>query len=57
MVGDGVIDLKAELSMLKQKGYQGAISLELFNPRLWAEDPSQLLQRGRERIEALLQSC
>jgi 2-keto-myo-inositol isomerase len=56
MIGDGVIDLKAELTVLKEKGYMGAISLELFNPDLWAQDPRDVLKLGFERLTALVQS-
>jgi sugar phosphate isomerase/epimerase len=54
MVGDGVIDLRAELGVLKAKGYDGAVSLELFNRDLWDRDPGEVLRTGRERIEQLL---
>ena len=56
MIGDGVIDLKAELTVLKDKGYQGAVSLELFNPDLWAQDPRGVLKVGFERLAALIDS-
>jgi 2-keto-myo-inositol isomerase len=54
MVGDGVIDLAGELSVLAGKGYRGAVSLELFQPQLWAQDPLTVLRTGRERMEAIL---
>lgn len=56
MIGDGVIDLKAELTVLKEKGYAGAVSLELFNPELWAQDPRDVLKIGFERLTALVES-
>jgi len=56
MIGDGVIDLKAELSLLKQKGYAGAVSLELFNEELWARNPREVVQLGFERLSALVAS-
>ena len=55
MIGEGVIDLKAEIQCLRQKGYQGAMSLELFNQDLWNKNPKEVLQRGMERMQALLQ--
>ena len=54
MPGDGVIDLKSELRLLRDGGYAGAISLELFNARLWAADPRAVLRQGIERMRALL---
>ncbi len=55
MVGEGVIDLHAEVRMLKEKGYAGAISLELFSRELWERDPLEVLQVGRDRILELLE--
>lgn len=52
--GDGVIDLKSELRLLRDGGYTGAISLELFNAELWAKDPNDVLRRGIERMRELL---
>ncbi|MDP6447822.1 MAG: sugar phosphate isomerase/epimerase [Pirellulaceae bacterium] len=50
MVGDGVIDLVAELRVLIELGYNGWISLELFNPALWDRDPLEVARLGRDRI-------
>ena len=44
MIGDGPIDLASEIRMLRETGYQGTISLELFNPQLWEADPLQVAQ-------------
>lgn len=54
MLGEGVIDLRAEIQVLREIGYQGAVSLELFNRQLWAEDPSEVLKTGIERMRLLL---
>jgi len=53
MPGEGAIDLAVEIAVLKEIGYQGAISLELFNPRLWAEDPREVVRWGIERLRKL----
>jgi sugar phosphate isomerase/epimerase len=53
MIGDGVIDLKAEIQILREKGYQGAMSLELFNQDLWAKDPKEVIKVGLERMKEL----
>ena len=50
MPGDGVIDLHAEVRRLKQIGYTGWVSLELFNRELWAKDPREVLKIGMERM-------
>lgn len=55
MLGDGPIDLAAEIQMLRKLGYQGMVSLELFNTELWEQDPLEVAQLGMERLETLLQ--
>jgi len=54
MIGDGVIDLEAEIAMLRTIGYQGMISLELFNRQLWQQDPAEVLGIGIERLRELV---
>ena len=54
MPGDGQIDLAAEIKMLKQKGYQGTVSLELFNQKWWNKDPRDTLKIGYERVFGLV---
>lgn len=55
MLGDGVIDLATEVAILKEKGYDGTVSLELFNADYWQEDPLDLLKRGMDRMQAVLE--
>jgi len=50
MIGEGPIDLKAEMDVLKEKGYAGTISLELFNKSYWQQDPLELITRGLEKM-------
>ncbi|NQT17078.1 MAG: sugar phosphate isomerase/epimerase [Planctomycetes bacterium] len=54
MLGDGPIDLAAEVALLREKGYDGTVSLELFNKDLWAQDPGEVLRVGIERMRELL---
>jgi 2-keto-myo-inositol isomerase len=54
MLGDGPIDLRAEVELLREKGYDGTVSLELFNQDLWAKDPHEVLKVGIERMRELL---
>jgi 2-keto-myo-inositol isomerase len=54
MIGEGPIDLRREIQILRAIGYEGTISLELFNPTLWEQDPAEVLKRGYERLQALL---
>lgn len=51
MVGDGVIDLASELGVLKEKGYDKWLSLELFNADLWKQDPLEVARIGLERMQ------
>jgi sugar phosphate isomerase/epimerase len=54
MPGDGPIDLAAEIEILREIGYEGTVSLELFNPELWEKDPAEVLATGLERMRELL---
>lgn len=54
MIGDGAIDLKAELQVLKEKGYDKWLSLELFSQEWWDKDPLETAKVGLERMEELV---
>ncbi|MFT5467148.1 MAG: 2-keto-myo-inositol isomerase [Verrucomicrobiales bacterium] len=54
MLGDGQIDLASEIAVLKDKGYSGWVSLELFNEELWAKDPLEVAKLGMERLLELI---
>ena len=54
MPGDGAINLQAEVDLLRERGYHGMVSLELFNPELWTQDPSDVVKLGIERMRVLL---
>jgi sugar phosphate isomerase/epimerase len=54
--GDGPIDLRAEIGALRDGGYQGAMSLELFNADLWSQEPAQVLGLGVQRLRQLIES-
>lgn len=56
MLGDGQIDLIAEIAVLKEIGYSGTVSLELFNAELWSMDPMEVLKVGIDRMRELLES-
>ena len=56
MLGEGVIDLRREMNWLKCQGYRGAVSLELFNPTLWEQDPRRVLSVGIERMRGLIEN-
>ena len=55
MVGDGQIDLPAEIAVLREMGYDHTVSLELFNAELWSMDPLSVISTGLERMKALFE--
>jgi 2-keto-myo-inositol isomerase len=44
--GDGIAPLNDIFQTLAANGFQGALSLELFNPGYWAQDPEQVCKTG-----------
>jgi sugar phosphate isomerase/epimerase len=56
MLGEGMADLPRVIANLRSIGYDGPISLELFNRALWEHDPTEVAQRGLERIRALVEA-
>ena len=53
MIGDGVIDLRTEMAILREKGYDRWLSLELFNAEWWAKDPMETARVGLDRMREL----
>jgi sugar phosphate isomerase/epimerase len=56
MVGEGIADLPRVIANLRTIGYKGPLSLELFNPALWAKDPAEVVTVGLQRVKALAES-
>jgi 2-keto-myo-inositol isomerase len=54
MVGEGIADLPRVIANLRSIGYVGPLSLELFNRKLWEQDPLDVVRRGLERIKELV---
>jgi sugar phosphate isomerase/epimerase len=52
--GEGVIDLTAMLDILRKGGYGGYLSLELFNPAYWGEDPRKVATHGLAAVRRLV---
>ncbi len=48
--GDGIIDLQRFCTLLRQIGYNGWISLELFREDLWQQDPLVVAKTGLEKM-------
>lgn len=51
--GDGVIDLKRYVVLLKQIGYDRFLSLELFREDLWQRDPLKVARLGLQKMQAV----
>ncbi len=52
--GEGVSPLERILRKLAEKGYRGALSVELFYPQLQNGDPYQVARRIRDKAEPIL---
>jgi sugar phosphate isomerase/epimerase len=52
MPGDGAIDLKRYCDLLRQIGYTGFLSLELFREDLWQQNPLDVARLGLEKMKA-----
>ena len=52
MPGDGISDLKQDCDLLRQIGYDGFVSLELFREDLWQQDPLEVATVGLEKMKA-----
>lgn len=49
--GDGVAPLDAIFGELMQRGFSGALSLELFNPDYWKQDAELVARTGLEKMK------
>lgn len=50
--GDGVAPLTEILRTMRAIGFRGALSLELFNPKYWKEDPNTVAATGLKKMRA-----
>ncbi len=48
--GDGILPLKPLLSDLRAIGYTGPLSLELFNPEHYKQDPKVVAETGKRKM-------
>jgi sugar phosphate isomerase/epimerase len=54
--GDGVAPLKDVFRTLRDVGYRGFVSLELFNREYWKQDPHQVAKTGLEKLKAVVKA-
>jgi 2-keto-myo-inositol isomerase len=52
--GDGDLPLGAILTKLRERGYDGWVSLELMNPTLWQLRPTQVIELGMAALRRVL---
>ncbi|MBL8848529.1 MAG: sugar phosphate isomerase/epimerase [Planctomycetaceae bacterium] len=52
--GDGDAPLKEIVSLLRATGFNGVLSLELFNRTHWEQDPLEVAKNGRASIQRML---
>ena len=57
MPGDGAIDLQGYLQAVVATGYSGYLSLELFRPELWEQDPGQVAAMGLQKMESVVEKA
>ena len=53
--GDGIAPLDDILRMLRQIGFNGALSLELFNPQYWQQDPLTVARTGLAKMKSAVE--
>jgi sugar phosphate isomerase/epimerase len=51
--GDGVAPLAEVFQTLREIGYEGFLSIELFNSNYWAQDPLTVAQTGLHKLKAV----
>ena len=56
MPGDGVGPLKEIENLALAQGYEGYVSLELFNEELWRKDPTEVAKLGMEKMQVFFSS-
>src|SRR5262249_41756247 len=54
--GDGTAPLARTLRDLREAGFRGVISLELFNREYWKQDAATVLRTGLTRMRAVVRA-
>jgi 2-keto-myo-inositol isomerase len=52
--GDGIAPLRGMLGDLRGIGFRGYLSLELFNPNYWKQDPLEVARTGLDKMKAVV---
>lgn len=54
--GDGQLDLKRMLNLLREIGYKSWLSLELFREDHWKSEPREVCRIGLEKMRTVVES-
>jgi 2-keto-myo-inositol isomerase len=54
--GDGIAPLARILRDLRENGFRGALSLEVFNREYWKQDALTVLRTGMDRMRAVVRA-
>lgn len=54
MMGDGVIDFDSIGSWVRRAGYRGDVEVEIFNEKVWASDPAEVIETMKQRYRDLV---
>jgi 2-keto-myo-inositol isomerase len=52
--GEGILPLKPIWETLQRIGYDGVVSIELFRPEYWEQDPAELAVRAKAAVQRML---
>ncbi|PHS04972.1 MAG: xylose isomerase [Blastopirellula sp.] len=55
--GDGIAPLSQIIRDIHDRGFRGALSLELFNKEYWKQDPNAVAKVGLEKMQAEVQKA
>jgi len=55
--GDGAAPLGSMLRTLRDIGFRGFLSLELFNPEYWKQDPHLMARTGLQKMKAAVRAA
>ncbi|MGA2764543.1 MAG: sugar phosphate isomerase/epimerase [Spirochaetia bacterium] len=54
--GDGIVPIGRVISTLRDMGYDGVVSLELFRPEYWKMSPEEVIRIGSEKTRRMLEA-
>ena len=53
-MGEGVLPLKDMLAVLREKGYSGALSVEIFREEYWENDPVEISVAAKAAYDRMM---